>query len=296
MVEMLKQPDGHYSQGYAGDTYNMAHYLAYLSAEDDIHVSYVTALGQDKFSRQMIDAWRKNNIDTQFVMTTDKKNAGLYFADTDENGHRNYLFYRNDSAAKQMFQLPEAQQVFSELLSYDVLYASAVTLMILSESDRQKLIDLFAAAKAKGITTAFDTNYRKAGWASSDEAAQWMNRILPYVTIAMPTHDENKEVFKDANPVATMNRLKALNIPEIVVKCGELPCLIYADGKEDSVPAISNINAIDTTGAGDSFNAGYLYGRLKGMTANDAASIGHRLAAQIVQHRGAIIPNEKIAI
>lgn len=175
-----------------------------------------------------------------------------------------------------------------------MIYVSAVTLMILSDEDRQRLIHIFALARDKGIQTVFDTNYRKAGWHSPAEAALWITSIMAHVDIVLPTNDENQEVFGDINDQATLDRFKALGTKEIVVKCGNQDCLIWADGEQSSAPAQQNIHVVDTTSAGDSFNAAYLFSRLKGLTPQQSAQNGHILAAEVIQHRGAIIPRDKV--
>lgn len=292
MIEMLPQDGGLYKCGYAGDTFNMAQYLAWIG--ENVQVSYVTALGADRFGREMLQVWQDNNIDTSLVMSSTEKSSGLYFADTDENGNRDYTFFRSDSAAKQMFNLPDSGRVFETVLTYDVVYASAITMMILNETDRQKLIDLFKTAREKGIKTVFDTNYRAAGWKSADDAATWMTFILRHTDIALPTDDENRTVFGDKDAQETIDRIKALGVPEIAVKCGKEDCLSHHKGQQTRVAAAKDVKIADTTSAGDSFNAAYLYGRLNGLSPEEAAKWGHELASIVIQHRGALIPRDKI--
>jgi 2-dehydro-3-deoxygluconokinase len=294
MVEMQPMGEGLYRRAHAGDTFNMAQYLAWLSEGKDILVSYVTVLGQDKFGAEMLHEWQQNNIDTSLVITMREKNTGMYFADLDQKGNRDYTFYRADSAARQLFRQPDSARVFAKIMNYDMIYASAITLMILNDEDRQKLVDLFAAARAKNIRTVFDTNYRKSGWISTDEAAMWITQIMRHADIVLPTDDENQVIFGDETPQHTLERIQALGVSEIAVKCGGEQCLVWAHDHESAVPARSGITVLDTTSAGDSFNAAYLYTRLLGLSPEIAAANGHTLAAEVIQHRGAIIPKDKL--
>jgi len=76
-----------------------------------------------------------------------------------------------------------------------------------------------------------------------------------------------------------------------VVKDGTEPALIIADGRQTLVPSVK-ANAVDTTGAGDSFNGGYLAARLEGLSPVDAAHKAHAVAARVVEIRGALAPME----
>jgi 2-dehydro-3-deoxygluconokinase len=294
MVEMQPLGDGMYRRAYAGDTFNMAQYLAWLGADQGIQVSYVTVLGQDKFGREMLEAWEENGLDTSLVMTSPVDHTGLYIADVDDQGNRDYVFYRLNSAARKLFHQIDSNKILSQVLNCHMIYVSAITMMILSDQDRQRMVDIFALAREKGIQTVFDTNYRASGWKSPAEAALWITTIMAHTDIVLPTNDENRQMFGDSDDQATLERFKLLGINEIVVKCGNKECLIWDRNDQISVPAIQGIDVVDTTSAGDSFNAAYLCGRLKGLTPQQAAKNGHRLAAEVIQHRGAIIPKNKV--
>src|SRR5690606_2461663 len=89
-------------------------------------------------------------------------------------------------------------------------------------------------------------------------------------------------------------RLGRSGVREIVVKNGEEPALVVADGVTSSVAAVRVEDAVDTTGAGDSFNGGYLAARLLGRPPAEAAERGHRVAAAVVRVRGAVAPFETL--
>lgn len=289
MVEMQRSEDDLYKASYAGDTFNTAQYLAWLSQNDSMVVSYLTVLGRDRFGRSMLEEWKNNNIDTSLVMSTEEKNTGLYFADIDVQGNRDYTFFRSDSAAKLLFKMRHSEALFSKALDYNMVYISAITLMILDDEGREKLISFYKNAFEKGLTTVFDTNFRPSGWKSKKEAREWITALLPYVSIILPTDDENKELFGDYTYDHTIERFSGAGITEIVVKCGGEGCKIKYEGQNFSVPAERNVKVVDTTAAGDSFNAGYLYGRIQGQSPEHSARLGHRLASKVIGQRGAIV-------
>ena len=100
MIELRGQPFGTLHQGFGGDTLNTAVYLARLCRDEDILVSYATALGTDAFSDHMVAAWRSEGIDTSLVRRLDDRLPGLYAIQVDPSGERHFLYWRDTSAAR----------------------------------------------------------------------------------------------------------------------------------------------------------------------------------------------------
>jgi 2-dehydro-3-deoxygluconokinase len=93
-----------------------------------------------------------------------------------------------------------------------------------------------------------------------------------------------------------VERLQAFGIGEIVVKNGPHSALVSAGGRQEFVPVTEIVEPVDTTAAGDSFNAAYMAARLAGENPAAAAAAGHRLAAQKIRHRGAIMPRAAMSM
>jgi sugar/nucleoside kinase (ribokinase family) len=98
------------------------------------------------------------------------------------------------------------------------------------------------------------------------------------------------------SPEATVERLQAFGIAEIVVKNGPSSALVAADGKREHVPVPEVVVPVDLTAAGDGFNAGYLAARLSGRAPIEAAAAAHRLAGEVIRHRGALLPRAGAAM
>jgi 2-dehydro-3-deoxygluconokinase len=113
---------------------------------------------------------------------------------------------------------------------------------------------------------------------------------LKRVDIALPAYDDEAVLWGDPSPEATVERLQAFGIAEIVVKNGPNSALVAGQGSREFIPVPELIVPVDTTAAGDGFNAGYLAARLAGEAPPAAAAAAHRLAGQVIRHRGAIMP------
>ena len=130
-----------------------------------------------------------------------------------------------------------------------------------------------AAARRKGSLVAFDPNYRPRLWPSPEAAQTAMTQALGVTDIALPTFTDEQALFADASPEATAERLGRAGVKEIVVKNGEEPALVVAEGRTQTVPAMLMDNLVDTTGAGDLFAGGFLAGLAKGLEHTDCARL-----------------------
>ena len=293
MVELRRAGQGLLAQGFGGDTLNTALYLARLGSQA-LAVHYVTALGQDGFSSQMLAAWQQEGIHTDWVLRLADKAPGLYLIDTAADGERSFTYWRSDAAARYWLAQPEGEAILAALSQCDLVYVSGISLAILPPASRQRLLEGLAAARARGARIAFDNNYRPRLWESQEAARQTYTAILALTDLAFLTLDDDVALWGDSDEDQCLARTQALGVDEIVIKRGAEPCLIVRQAERCEVPAVAlpKARVIDTTAAGDSFSAGYLAVRLTGGDAESAAKRGHLTASTVIQYRGAIIPRE----
>ncbi|MBI1777543.1 MAG: sugar kinase [Proteobacteria bacterium] len=297
MIELSHLGPSHHGVGqlglaFGGDTLNTAVYLARLGQSRRIAVDYITALGDDPYSEAMLAFWQQEGIGTDLVARLPGRLPGLYMIRTDDQGERSFFYWRSAAAARDMLVGPRGGDILARLKSFDWLYLSGITLSILGEVTRLAFLRAVEEAKRAGTKIAFDTNYRPRGWVSPETARFNLMEALRLADLAMPSLDDERLLFGDADTAACAQRLHALGVPEVVVKDAKGPCLVSVNGEATSVMPESVTKVIDSTAAGDSFNAAYLAERIAGGDPIAAARAGHRLAGQKIQHRGAIIPLE----
>jgi 2-dehydro-3-deoxygluconokinase len=284
MIEFSAARDGLFARGFGGDTLNTAVYLARLG----IDASYVTALGYDALSEAMLAAWCAEGIRTDEVLRVPGRVPGLYLIERDERGERSFLYWRDRAPAREFFDRA-ADAALDRLSRFDWLYLSGISLSLYGEKGRARLRDLLTATRSNGGRIAFDGNYRARGWSDAQSARCAFSDILPLIDLALPTLQDEQVLFGDADASACLARLKAHGIKEIVIKRGPLGCLIDTDGLLLGVPPPKIVQPVDTTAAGDSFNAAYLAARILGAPPVDAARAGHRLAGAVIMSSGAVI-------
>lgn len=271
--------------GFAGDTFNTIWALRAL-IDPAASATYVSAFGDDPFSRDQISFFGQHGIGVGSSPVIAGARPGLY-AITLTGAERSFTYWRSDAAARQLASDPAALR--ANLAGKALVYFSGITLAILEPRAREILLAALRAARAAGSTIAFDPNYRPRLWADAATACAALDEALSVTDIALPTFPDEQALHGDANPAATAGRMRAAGVGEIVVKDGENPCLVVADEGRAEIPALK-VQAIDTTGAGDSFNGGYLAARLAGLPPAEAAVKAHRVAAAVVQVRGALAP------
>jgi 2-dehydro-3-deoxygluconokinase len=290
MLELTRDAD-RWRLGYAGDTFNTAVYLSRLG----VPTAYMTALGADSFSQDMRAEWQEDGLDTSLVLTDSSRLPGLYAVRNDADGERHFYYWREHSAARQLFTLPGIEAAVARARCAQQLYLSGITLSLFGEAERGQLNEIAAAVRAARGQVIFDPNYRPAGWSDAAAARAAIRALAPFVSLVMPTFADEAALFGDTSPAATVARWHDWGAEQVIVKLGAEGCLVAdADGAE-SVPAVTVARVIDTTAAGDAFNAGFLAARRAGQDLVQAAGAANRLAAIVIQERGAVLPRDRTA-
>ncbi len=290
MVELQQQPGGLLKQAFGGDTLNTAMYLTRLTKNHPVNVSYVTALGNDPFSQNMIDQWNEEGIDTSLVLRLAQKQPGLYYIETDDSGERYFHYWRSDSAAKYLFDQQESQALLDKLYGYDGLYLSGITLAILTDNGRESMFTFLDKYRARGGKVIFDNNYRAALWKDKETALENYLKMLNHTDIALLTFDDDQELYGDEHLDSCIARTRGAGVNEIIIKRGSKECLVVESDTAQYVAATKVSNVVDTTAAGDSFSGGYLAHRFTGGSAVKSAETAHKMAGTVIQYPGAIIP------
>ncbi|MDP9011591.1 MAG: sugar kinase [Pseudomonadota bacterium] len=293
MIELRRGAAG-LSYGFGGDTLNTAVYLSRLIDRTRFEVAYVSALGTDTFSDEMCTSWAAEGIVTEWVQRLPDKLPGLYLIETDAGGERSFHYWRDDSAARYWLQGPRVAQVREALAHAPFTYLSGISLAILGESHRELLLETLAQSRARGGKIIFDSNFRPRLWQGTGVAADVHRRVLALTDIALLSLDDERTLHGPAEVAEVIARVRALGVPEVVVKRGAASCIVQAEGVREEVAPPRVASVVDTTAAGDSFGAAYLAARLAGHSATQAARAGHRVAATVIQHQGAIIPPQNM--
>ncbi len=296
MIELNGEPFGNMWQTYGGDTLNTATYLARVSNPQDIDVHYITAMGADKLSQQMIQHWQQDHINTDNVLIDPHRQAGLYLIQLDKFGERTFLYWRSESAARYLLQHPDYSQVQQQLSEMGMIYLSGISLAILPDADRYALIAQLKQLASQGVRIAFDSNYRPKLWESVEKTQEIYTALLPFIDLALVTFDDEQALWGDSETAQSVQRLKDFGVKNIVLKQGKDGALFCdAQGNEQHIATTPIANVVDTTSAGDAFNAGFLNGYLRDKLPQQCCQQGNQVAGIVIQHKGAIIDKNATA-
>ncbi len=286
MVEVARTGGDTARIGVAGDTFNTAVYLSRALGRG--RVAYVTALGADRQSDRIIDALKAEALDTAHVARLTGQMPGLYLIDTDAHGERSFSYWRSTSAARRMFAA-ESSLTTAFLEGFDTLYLSGISIAILDAGARDRLAGALAGFRDRGGRVAFDTNYRPVLWADVVTARAEMTRFIGLTDIAFPSRDDEAALFGDLLTKDILDRYAGMGIRQGALKCGG-DGAIALDGSRLHRPAARDVTVVDTTAAGDSFNAGFLAAMDRGAGVADCLASAAGLAERVVAVRGAILP------
>jgi 2-dehydro-3-deoxygluconokinase len=290
MIELKQAEGGLFSRGYGGDTLNTSVYLARLGVE----VDYITALGDDSLSEEMIAGWAAEGVGTSRVARLKSKLPGIYMIQTDNLGDRRFFHWRESAAARSLMDLPETGDMLASLSSYEVVYLSAITLSIYSAQGRARLIDALHRARKQGARIAFDTNFRARGWPDPDVARAVFDEAFAASDIVLAATEDLLPLYPDESDAQLLERIRS---DEAVLKLLSPASIVRFDGVSKEVRAEPVTQpVVDTTAAGDSFAAAYIAARLAGSAPVEAARSGHWLGGVVVGYPGAIIPRSAMPI
>ncbi|WP_440874120.1 sugar kinase [Thalassotalea sp. PLHSN55] len=288
MMELTPSSKDMFAKGFAGDTYNALVYAKRLN--QTLTTSMLTAVGDDIPSQEMLTRWAQEGIDNSSTLITNQATIGLYAISTDSLGERSFSYWRAGSAASQMMTYKSVDELAQLNADADLVFFSGISLSILTDQDKSKLIELMAKLKQNGCKIAFDPNYRPKMWNNSAHAIQWLAAAYQVSDIIMPGIEEHEQLLGHKTQQDILDYCCSFGDCEVVIKCGENGVYGYKNGQlQHHQPFEPAPVQVDSTAAGDSFAGTYLAARLSGDSIELSIKKACFIAGKVVQHKGAIL-------
>jgi 2-dehydro-3-deoxygluconokinase len=286
MVELMQAEGDLLRKGYAGDTFNTAYY-ARLFLPMDWSVDYLTAVGTDTVSDEMLAFIEKTGVGTSSIRRVEGRSPGLYMIHL-KDGERSFSYWRSVSAAKTLAD--DAAYLRAAIEASDIIVFSGITLAILAPSAVETLLSELRRAKAAGKRVVFDPNIRPRLWDDKTYMLETISAGARASSLVMPSFDDEAVHFGDADIAATIARYRALGVADIVVKDGANGVTLSSqNGGTTFVPSVKLEKIVDTTSAGDSFNGAFLAHYVIDRDAVSAAGFATKIAAAVIGHHGALV-------
>ncbi len=291
MVELrpLHRGERHYGIGFAGDTFNTMVGLA----RHGICAGYMTMLGSDRFSNEMIALAEREHIDASAVLRSQKSLPGLYLIANDDSGEREFHYWRQSSSARELLVTrSQLEQVQGFLERFDAVYISGISAAVIGLAAERNFWELIERLKQRGKQLLFDPNYRPQLWPDVATAAAWCERIASYCDWVFPTFADESLLWNLPDEDAVVEHYLDLGVDEVVLKCPGAVAMARRGSEHHRLESQYDGPVIDTTGAGDAFNAGYIAARIQGLGLAAALAAGHEAAARVISVAGAFPPAE----
>lgn len=284
MVEFHAEAPGLYRQGFAGDVVNTAIHASRLG----VRSALVSRIGADIFAEPLGAAWKAEGLDLSHAPTVPGEN-GIYVITTDARGERSFTYRRAGSAAS---QLSPRDLDAAWLAQADMVLTSGICQAI--SDTAQALVAAIVALPALAGRVAHDPNHRPALWVKRGGVAAAraaFAEVQGRVAWLLPSWPADAVLLPDApaSPAEAARGFAAQGA-NVAMKMGEDGVLILEAGRLTQIPAVKVPQVIDSTGAGDAWNAAFLVGLIRGQPAVEAAAAANVHAATVLGHRGAIPP------
>ncbi|MGQ4274637.1 sugar kinase [Terrihabitans sp. B22-R8] len=259
--------------GFGGDVAN----VAVSAARQGAKVALFTALGDDRFGRDFLDLWDREGIDRSTVITRSDGYTGAYFITYGADGHE-FSYARFGSAAS---RISEAELSNALLADTRILHVSGISQAI-SDSASECVVSAMAQAKAAGALISYDTNLRLRLW-PLERARAVIHRAMADVTIARPGLDDARQLTGLQTPDEIADFYLGLGPRIVALTLGREGCLVATPERRCVVPGIS-VDAVDASGAGDTFGGAFLAEYL--VTGDPFAAARYANVAAALQTRG----------
>lgn len=255
-----------------GDALNEATVLAKLGERPEL----VTVLGNDKAGKMIREHCADCGVGLHYASEENDIETGINVVLVDREGERHFL--TNPHGTLRTLRRSHIPPSFPEQVKL-LSFASIFVFPHLSGRDME---EIFAAAKAQGITVCADMTKIK-----TQESREGLAEALSFVDYLLPNYEEAALVTGKTELTEIADTLLGYGVKNVVIKCGKEGCFIKNSELCCRVPALPGIRAVDMTGAGDCFAAGFLYALSKGKEIRECAVYGNACGALAVQHHGA---------
>jgi sugar/nucleoside kinase (ribokinase family) len=241
-----------------------------------IKTAVIGRVGDDGFGSFVINEMQKSGVDTAGILKSKTSKTSASVVSVHSSGERSFL---HQIGANADFSIDDVD--FSIIKNSKILFIAGALLM--PSFDGQQSAEILKKAQASGITTIMDT-----AW---DSTGKWMKLIapcLPHLDYFIPSYEEAEMIAGKKDPEDIADVFLQAGVKNVVIKLGSKGCLIKTDsGEKYIVEAFKGIKAVDTTGAGDSFAAGFIAGLIKRWDIKTCGEFANAVGAHCVMQVGA---------
>ena len=284
MIEISNVKNNLYNQSFAGDTLNFCNYLD----KKKLNAFFLSAIGKSEINQSLLDFVKSKNISTKYIKQINQFEIGLYLIKNKDNGEKQFFYWRDESAAKQYFNNIDFINLYKELKNFDYIYFSGITLSIIHVSKLNNFIKLLKLLKSKKIKIVFDFNIRPTRW-NKKNLNNFFDSVLKFVDICFLS-GEDMSYWKNKNGIKSYEQiLTKYKIKHSIFRKNAKFTYVFLNKNKYVFKNKLLKKVVDTSGAGDGFNAAYLSNFIVNNDPILALKAGSTLGSKIVMKKGAIV-------
>ena len=284
MIEISNIKNSLYNQSFAGDTLIFCNYLD----KKKLNAFFLSAIGKSEINQSLLDFVRSKNISTKYIKQIKQFEVGLYLIKNKDNGEKQFFYWRDESAAKQYFNNIDFLNLYKELKNFDYIYFSGITLSIIHISKLNNFIKLLKLLKSKKIKIVFDFNIRPSRW-NKKNLNIFLDSVLKFVDICFLS-GEDMNYWKNKNDIKSYEQIvRKYKLKHSIFRKNAKFTYVFLNKTRYVFKNKLLKKVVDTSGAGDGFNAAYLSNFIVNNDPVLALKAGSSLGSKIVMKKGAIV-------
>ena len=284
MIEISNIKNSLYNQSFAGDTLNFCNYLD----KKKLNAFFLSAIGKSEINQSLLDFVKSKNISTKYIKQINQFEIGLYLIKNKDNGEKQFFYWRDESAAKQYFNNIDFLNLYKELKNFDYIYFSGITLSIIHISKLNNFIKLLKLLKSKKIKIVFDFNIRPTRW-NKKNLNNFFDSVLKFVDICFIS-GEDMSYWKNKNGIKSYEQIvRKYKLKHSIFRKNAKFTYVFLNKTRYVFKNKLLKTVVDTSGAGDGFNAAYLSNFIVNNDPVLALKAGSSLGSKIVMKKGAIV-------
>ena len=246
-----------------------------------LKTGWISRLGKDEFGKHIVNTVRGEGIDVGEVFLEEGYPTSLNFKEVQESGSGKTFYYRHKSPTETI--TPDILPI-GYIKNAKILHVTGVYPAI-NQNNRDVILKAIQIARENGVKVSFDPNIRLRLW-TEEEARETIISYLPYVDYLLAGKEELELIFQTTQMETIIQELSHYSCEKVVMKDGENGASVLLDGKWLHLQAPKVVKVVDTVGAGDGFDAGFLYGILQNWPIEKTLEFANTIGSMVVQVSG----------
>ena len=251
-----------------------------------VPVTLSCKVGKDSFGDFVIKTAKENGVNTDGIVADETVATTVSIVCINSSGERSFLYYPGSAAAFRM------EDVTDELIdSVDIVFVAGA--MLLTEFDGNPCAELMKKARAKGKMSIMDT-----AWDFENKWLPKIEAVIPHLDLFMPSYEEAVKLSGETDVPKIAAFFLNMGAKSVIIKVGKDGAFIHEpNGTEYTLPTYLQYKPVDTTGAGDSFCAGFIAGLAQGWDYRESGRFANAVGTHCILEIGAstgIVPIPQI--